>query len=221
MNRLKSISIRRGRRQKGSFLLEFALIAPLLLLLLAGTFEIGMTLNRAITTAEVCRNANVLVVRGIDLSQASNQKLLMKTATGLGMADSSYNPLSTGNGVVILTTVTMVGPLACAAGISGYNGNTSTCPNYGYYVISSRITIGNTSVGSSVTGNPSSTLASNGSVTAADIASNTGDRATGFPGIIALTADQYTYVAETYVDISSLQLFSIVNPPLLYMRNLS
>ncbi len=210
------------RREKGSFLLEFALVAPVLVVLLAGTVDVGMSLNRALVASQVCRNANVLMVRGLDLSTTQNQKLLMRTAAGLGInSTGTWNPNPAGNGVIFLTKVLRVGPLECSVGISNWNGTPGTCPNYGQYVIATRITIGNGSRWQSKTGNPATALQPNGNLSDSDIASNTGNITPQFPGIIALDLDQYTFVSEVFADTSAYQLFSITQTPLIYVRNLS
>ena len=215
-------SPRRNRTERGNFILEFAIVAPLLVLLLAGSVDVGLALNRSILAGQVCRNANVLTVRGIDLSQSQNQQLLMRTAAGLGMtAAGSWTPSSTGNGVIFLTKVYRVGPLECSLGITNWDGNQGSCPNYGQYVIASRISIGNSSRWTSPLGTPATTPQSNGTLPDSAVASNTGNVAQGFPGIISLSLDQYTYVSEIYVDTSAYQLFSIVQAPIIYMRNLS
>ena len=210
------------RRQQGSFVLEFAIVAPTLVLLLAGTVDVGLSLNRSIVAGQVCRNANVLAVRGIDLSLSQNQQLLMRTAAGLGMNSAgSWNPNPAGNGVILLTKVLRVGPLECSVGITNWDGKPGTCPNYGQYVIAARITIGNGTRWQSKTGNPATAQQSNGALYDSDIASNTGNVALNFPAMVALDFDQYTYVSEIYVDTSVYQLFSIAQAPLIYLRNLS
>lgn len=93
-------------------------LAPALMILLGGAFTIGISLVKAIQVGQVCRNANVLCVRGVDLPRLENQKLIVKTAMGLGLnVPNTYNPDPNGKAVVILTRVIRVGPNACNAGI--------------------------------------------------------------------------------------------------------
>jgi hypothetical protein len=213
---------RRDRRQRGSFMMEFAIVIWTLLLMLAGAFEIGMTLIRAIQSSQVVRNANVLTVRGIDLSVLQNQQLLMRTAASLGMnLPNTWNPDPNGNGVIFITKVLLVGPLECAVGVLNFDGTTKTCPNLGSYVIASRVIIGNGTRWSSPIGSPVTAQKSNGDLYDSDICTNSGDIALGFPGIITLNQDQFTYVAEIYVDTSKFNVFSFLTPPQIYMRNLS
>jgi Flp pilus assembly protein TadG len=220
MMKKKRVQIRKGER--GSFLMEFALVAPLLVLMLAGTVEVGMALNRSLMASQVVRNANVLVVRGIDLSQSQNQQLLIRTASKLGMNTSgTWNPDPNGNGVIFLTKVLRVGNLECALGINNWDGTQASCPNYGKYVIASRINIGNSTRWQSPLGSPGTTQRSDGTLYDSDIATSSTDVATGFPGIITLDYDKYTYISELFVDISKFQLFATPSEPVIYMRNLS
>lgn len=217
---MKKVQIRKGER--GSFMMEFALVAPILVLMLGGTIEFGMALNRSITASEVIRNANVLVVRGIDLSQSQNQQLLIRTAAGLGMnVAGSWNPNPNGTGVIFLSKVLRVGPLECALGIDNWDGNQNSCPNYGKYVIASRINIGNSTRWHSPLGNPGTTQNSDGSLLDSDLATSSADIAQLFPGIVALDYDKYTFVAELFVDISRFQLFTTPVEPVIFMRNCS
>jgi hypothetical protein len=211
------------RRTKGSFLVEMALVSWLLLFMLMGSFQMGMMLVRAIQAGEICANGNVLEIRGIDLSQTLNQELLLRTAPSLGINTAgSWLPSSTGAGVVILSQVYNVGPLECSNGVASFDGTTATCPNLGQNVIAMRITIGNTSQGSSIAGNPSSTPGSNGFLTANQICTVTGNVAAGgFSSIIALSEDQYTWVAEVYANSNAYNIFPWMPAPTIYMRNLS
>jgi Flp pilus assembly protein TadG len=212
----------RNKSRKGSTILEFAIVAPMLVLLLAGSFTIGMSLVRASQLGQVCRNANVLVVRGINLAQSQNQQLVVRTASGLGMNITGTNtPDPAGKAVVILTRVLRVGNNACNAGISNWDQNPSSCANHGSYVITSRILIGNQTRWASVTGTPASALQSDGTLSDADIATNTGNRATGFPGIIALSLDEFTFIAEAFADTNEIRLFGNILPPEIRVRNLS
>ena len=62
MNCKTEVVARRQKSQGGNVIIEFALVAPFLMLLLAGVFTIGMSLNRSIQCSNVCRNANGVAV---------------------------------------------------------------------------------------------------------------------------------------------------------------
>ncbi len=218
--------------EQGNAFVEFALCMAFLTPLLAGAFSTGLSLVKSIQVGEVCRVANVLIVRGINLAQTDNQQLVVKAAQGLGMNQSgSYLPNSAGNGVVILTRVYRVDSNDCLA--QNVTATSSACPNLNYYVITNRTIIGNSGLFTSVTGTPATTPDSAGNIDPKDYTLNTGNRATDFPdptimsssgwstGLLYLDPGSYTLVSEAAVNISSLNLFSILQTPMLYARNLS
>lgn len=215
--------------ERGSVIMEFGIIAPFLMMMLAGSFTLGMSVNRSIQASNVNRNAIVLMTRKVDLSRSENQKMLIRSAAGLKMnIAGTYTPDPNGQGVVILTKVIRVGPVACSLGISGWNGNAATCPNYGEYVMAQRIGIGNTGRWGSALGNPTSSLASDGSVSDADVANVSTNRSSGFkttvtaPGFLYLEIDTYTYVGELFADMTDLNIMSRwLTVPNIMVRNFS
>ncbi len=220
---------RRNRRsERGNVMLEFALVTPFIMMMLAGAFTLGMSLNRSIQASNVVRNANVLLARRVDLSKTENQQMLIRSASGLSFnVPGTHLPNPNGKGVIILTKVVKVGPVQCAMGISGWNGNQATCPNFGQYVIAQRISIGNYSRWSSSFGSPSSALASDGTVSDADIANVSTNRATNFrdtdsgSGLIFLDNDMHAYVGELFADVSDLNMLPWLSAPNISIRNVS
>jgi Flp pilus assembly protein TadG len=95
------------RRQRGSELIEFALVSALLFPLLFGTFVVGMNLGRSIQVSQVSRDAGHLYARSVDFSDPANQQVIVRLAQGLNMT------VAGGNGVVILSTVTFIGQPQC------------------------------------------------------------------------------------------------------------
>ncbi len=215
-------------RRRGSTLMEFALIAPILMGMLITSFSVGMALSRTVQAGQVCRNTNVLVVRGFDLSQPQNQALVVRMANGLGLnLPGTYNPDPNGKAVVILTKVIKVGNNACARGITAWDGNPSSCPNYGRYVIAKRLVIGNGSRWTSKCGNPGSTPNSYGDISDYNIAMSTGDIAQNFsdvpgsPTIITLALDEFAYIAEVFADIQDLTIPYMMQMDTIAVRNVS
>jgi hypothetical protein len=224
----------RQLRQGGSTMLEFAVVVWVLVLLLAGSFDLGMTLIRALQASELVREAGILQVDDIvaptdsvDLSLTSTQEILLRTAPSLGLSktDGTYAPNPNGNGVIVLSKIMNVGPLECSIGVgNSFDGTTRTCPNLGSYVIARRITIGNTAQGASVYGNPSDTPNSSGNLSDYQICMDPGNIITGtLPSYITstVTADQFTLVSELFVNTSGMNLFQITAANAIYMRNFS
>jgi hypothetical protein len=236
---MQTISNRKQKRrskQGGNTILEFALVMVFLVPMFAGSFTIGMALAKDIQVSNVARDAVVLMVRsatdpesGLDLSQTQNQRIIVAAASGLGMnSDAQQDPSSTGNAVVILSKVVMVGTAECSVGITPAPSgappwNAGNCPNYGSYTFEYRVVIGNGSRWSSAIGNPGGTVQPNGTITASDIASNSSDRAPNFSTVTGMTLTQSTFalVSEMYADVSFLNFFSILGNPTLYARSIS
>ncbi len=231
---------RRSATSGGNTILEFAIVMTFLLPMFAGAFSMGMAMAKGIQAADVSRDAVILMVEsvtdpdsGLNLANAPNQQILIRAADGLGMntGASNYTPNASGNGVVILTQVTMVGQNECINGvIPAPTGappfTTSNCANLGQYVYSYRVVIGNGTRWSSKLGSPNSnvTINSNGTISANTMATNTNDQATTFATVtgMTLTSSTFALVAETFVDVSYLNFFSILpNPTVLYARNIS
>jgi len=233
------------RKEAGNTIIEFGLVMVFLVPMFGGAFTIGMSLAKGIQVSNVARDAVVLLVRetedpqsGLDMSQTQNQRIIVKAANGLGMnSDAQFDPSSTGNAVVILSKVVMVGPAECSLGVipppSGvpnttppnYGWTASNCTNYGSYAFEYRVVIGNGTRWSSTFGSPpNSDVQSNGTITAVNIATNSAVRATNFPTATGMTlsASVYALVSEMYADVSFLNFFNILNnPTVIYARSIS
>ncbi|MGA2182188.1 MAG: hypothetical protein ABSH47_04105 [Bryobacteraceae bacterium] len=225
---------RKHSSEGGNAILEFALVGSLFLVpMLAGSYTLGMSLVKALQVGQVCRDANILVVRNIDLSRTDNQSLVVRTAAGLGMnLSGTNNPDPNGLGVLILSTVHRVSDNDCLA--QNQNAD-SSCPNWHYYVFTRRITIGNTAKLTSVMGNPGDTLASDDTLTPTQYVMDTGNRANGFPpisalnptdagatnGIVFLPQGTDAYICEAAFDISAMNIFSTPKMGIIYARHVS
>jgi hypothetical protein len=227
---------RARRAEAGNTILEFALVMTFLVPMFAGAFTIGMALTKAIQVSNVTRDAVVLMVRsnsdpesGLDLSLTQNQRIIVSAAAGLGMnSDAQDDPNANGSAVVILSQVVMVGPTECSLGITPTPSgappwNAGNCPNFGSYVFEYRVVIGNGSRWTSTLGNPGGTVQSNGTITAADIASNSSDRVANFNTVTGMTlsASTFALVSEMYADVSYLNFFSVMSNPVIYARSTS
>jgi hypothetical protein len=229
----------RRRNQGGNTILEFALVMVFLVPMFAGSFTIGMALAKDIQVSNVARDAVVLMVRsvtdpnsGFDLSQTGNQRIIVRAASGLGMnSNAQQDPNPSGNGVVILSKVIMVGPAECSLGVvpapvgvpTPTPWSAGNCPNFGSYTFAYRVVIGNGTRWTSVIGKPGGTVQSDGTITAKDIATNTSDRVAAFNTTTGMTLSSGTFalVSEMYADVSFLNFFSILGNPTLYARSIS
>jgi len=132
--------------RKGSTILEFAIVAPCLLILFFGTVGLGLMMGRYVQTVQVARDVAHMYSNGIDFTQASNRNIVtQQLASGVGMTDTG------GNGVVVLSRVSTVYQADCTAvGV--------TCTNLNLPVFTQRVTIGNSALRASAFGTPSSSI---------------------------------------------------------------
>ena len=227
----------RSKSESGQAMLEFAIVSISLTFLFAGAFTISAMLSKALQVSIISRSAAVLMVRSVtdpasnlNLADTINQRILIREANGLGMAsDSSYDPSSTGNGAIFLSQIVLVGANECAAGVTpaptgAPPWNTGNCPNFGSYAFEYYVAIGNTTRWTSAFGAPAAAdVQSNGAISAQNIATDTRNQVstTTMTSVITLSASQYALIAETYADISSIAVFSIYRPPVIYYRTVT
>jgi len=196
------------QKSRGVAILEFSLIALVLVPLTLGTMSIGLNMIRTLQTVQLARDAGHMYARGVNFAQPGNQTILVTLGADVGLATSA----TTSKALVVLSTVTYVDKATCAAaGKVDGSGNPSGCTNYQQWVFTQRISIGKTSMRTSNFGSPITTgpnpvtVDSNGNISLNDQATNTGDVAQ-FTGInpyanvngtvSGLPSRQVIYVAE-------------------------
>jgi hypothetical protein len=230
----------RSKSESGQAMLEFAIVSISLTFLFAGAFTVGAMMNKALQVSNVTRSAAVLMVRQVtdpssnmNMKVAANQQILMREATGLGMSTAgTYTPSATGNGAIFLSKVILVGANECAAGVTPIPSgvppwSTASCANYGSYVFDYYVAIGNNTRWSSVLGTPSSALIeADGTVSAQNLATNTTLQVptAAMTAIITLapgTPSPYALIVETFADVSSVSVFSVYKPPVIYYRTVT
>jgi hypothetical protein len=198
---------RRARqRESGSALIEFVLCCSFFWLpLFLGLVTVGQNLVRAMQVTQVCRDAAHMFAYGVDFSQATYQNLLVGLAPSLGLTTSSG-----GHGVVIFSQITYID--------STCSGTNRSCSNSGYYVVTRRVTVGNSTIKSSLFGTPNASLMdSTGTVTQNGYLNDASTRAAAsgasFASPITLPAGQYAYAAELYVTSPQPTGWSTTGPP--------
>ncbi len=178
----------RREKQRGTEVIEFALVASLLLPFLFGTIVVGLNLGRSVQVTQVSRDAGHMYSRSVDFSVAANKSLIERLAQGLNIR------VTGGTGVVILSTIMFVGQAQCdAAGLSG-----GACANLNQPVFINRIVVGYASARSSAFGTPSAGIVdSTGQVS--NYLTDASARASGFTAVLPLQAGELAYVSEVYV----------------------
>ena len=191
----------RRKLQRGVAYIELALLMMVFIPLTLGIIGIGLNMHLQLQTVQLARDAGHMFARYIDFTLLGNQQVLATVAGTLGLSTTA----GTGSAVVILSEVRYVDVSACSqAGKVDSKGNPSGCTNYGEWVFSKRLVIGNNTLRASNLGTPSaSILASDGSVSILNQVTNTSDVAT-VTGIdpwnstdgSGLPSGQVAYVAE-------------------------
>jgi Flp pilus assembly protein TadG len=203
--------IRRTKRQQGNAIIEFSLVITFLVMLLMGTFSIGMTLTKSVQAGIVARDAGAMFMRYVDFTLTGNKDILLRLANGMGMTASG------GNGVVIMTQIMFVGATECA------NGGLSTgaCPNYNRPVVIKRMTVGNTSLYTTTFGNPSaSIIQSDGTLSTNNYLTNTTARADNFSSVMTLNAGEFAFISEAYFNTPEIDMPGFRNNTYVYQRNI-
>ena len=185
------MNIRQNRRERGSMMIEFVLVSSFFLVpLLIGTFTYGFAIIRSVEAVQLTRDVGHMYSRGVDFSVQANQNLLSTSlAQGLSLVANTGNVTggSTGNGVVVLSTMTMLSAANC-----------NNCANAGHVVVMNRVVIGNNTTFTTGYGNPSaSIISSNGDVTT--YTSDPSATADAFSNLITLNPGEIAYLAESYV----------------------
>ena len=103
---VKRATARRRRTESGQEMVEFALVAVLLVPMLIGAFVVGMNLIRSIQCNQVCRDLDNMYIHGGDFSTYPLQQEAQRLAQGLNLqigagfaGNQQSNAGNTGNGL--------------------------------------------------------------------------------------------------------------------------
>lgn len=204
--------VRRRRGQKGSEIMEFALLSVLLVPTFLWMFITGMNLIRSVKATHLAADLGRLYINGTDFSKWDAQKLAQRLATGMGLDVGASDPgqmwnngSNGGRGVVILSQVTFVGTPTCAPIIAGGN----TCTNQDRYAFTQRIVFGNSSLRQSNFGTPTAPITSRGLISA--YATDAGARAANFQALFptSLQDGQFAYLTEVYFESPDLNVSAL------------
>lgn len=178
--------------RRGQSVIEFAVSLPFLVLIVVGTFAVGMLLDRHMTVTQLVRNSGNMFARGIDFSLDANKAVVLRAATGMNMT------INSGDGVVFLSLVVIAPP--------------GSGDNEGLPVIAQRYTIGDPQVANSNIGSPPV----NGDGTVPDFFNDIDARAT-LPAAITneLQANERVFVSEVFHEPKQLLFPGIVAPEIM------
>jgi Flp pilus assembly protein TadG len=201
-------------KERGGSAIEFTFILLTLVPLLLGAGTVGINMIKMEQTEQVAHEAGRMFGEGLDMSQPGNQTVVATVGKDLGLSTTAGQ----GNAVVILSALTYVDVAACAsAGQVDALGNPSSgCTNYGKWVFTTRLTLGNSSIRSSNLGSPlvsgpnGVTVNSNGTISRSDYVTKSGAVAefssvnpysNAGGNISGLPSGQFLYVAEAAATI--------------------
>jgi hypothetical protein len=160
-------TLRRKNGQGGQEIVEFGLVAMLLVPLLIGSIVTGIGLVRSIQAQHVCRDLTSIYIHGGDFSTYPMQQLAERLSRGLNLqVGSSFtgtqvaNTGNSGDGLVTVSQIMYVGSTTSNSCIAVGSVN---CSNHDSFVFTQRVSFGNSSVsgwnGSSL-GDPTTTAVS-------------------------------------------------------------
>jgi hypothetical protein len=219
---------RRRRTQSGQEIVEFALVAALLVPIFIASFIVGMNLIRSIQCNQICRDLADMYIHGGDFSTYPLQQEAQKLSQGLNLqVGSSYsgyqqaNTANGGSGLVTVTQVMWVGGPTSASCVAVGAGN---CNNQNSFVYTQQIQFGNGSLSNANTVTmgpcPSAVLNTSGIVQNSITDSRAqlaGSYQTNLQALwqinngtqTPLTDGQITYVVETYFQSPNLSVGSL------------
>jgi hypothetical protein len=136
-------------------MVEFALVAVLLVPMLIGAFVVGMNLIRSIQCNQVCRDLDNMYIHGGDFSTYPLQQEAQRLAQGLNLqigasfaGNQQSNTANTGNGLVTVTQIMWIGSTTDANCVAV---GASNCANANSFVYTQQMQFGNGSLASSTT----------------------------------------------------------------------
>jgi hypothetical protein len=146
---------RRKKTQSGQEIMEFALVALLLIPTFLASFIVGMNLIRSIQCNQMCRDLTDMYIHGADFSTYAMQTMAQRLAQGLNLqigssftGNSNSNTSNTGNGLVTVTQIMYVGTTSQPNCVAAGAGN---CTNANSFVFTQQIVFGNGTLANSVT----------------------------------------------------------------------
>jgi hypothetical protein len=155
---------------------------------------------------QVCRDVAHMFAYGVDFTQSSYQDLVVNTLSAqLGLTKSGTD----GHGVVILSKITLIDKTC--------DNTKPPCANTGYYVVTRRIIIGNSTIKSSAFAPSLSSMDGSGNVSQTNYLNSASARASAsgasFASPITLPVGQFAYVGEMYVTSPKNGSWSTSGPP--------
>lgn len=206
----------RGRREAGSWIMEFAIVMVFLVPMLVGSFSIGMSLQKSVQASILSRDVGSMFMRGVQFRDASSRKMITdRLGRGMHITDVG------GNGVVVLSEILGIGDAQCSAANLAPGGSGGPCPNNGFPVVIRRTTVGNESLLNTNFGNPPlSQIQIDGTVPSGIYLTDVNCRATIMQSLMDMGDGERAYVAEVYFKTPEVDLPGYRTNTGVYQRNI-
>jgi hypothetical protein len=148
-------TIRRTRTESGQEIVEFGLVAVLLVPMLIGAFVVGMNLIRSIQCNQVCRDLDSMYIHGGDFSTYPLQQEAQRLAQGLNLqiggsfaGNQQSNTGNAGTGLVTVTQIMWIGGTTSANCVAQLP---AACTNANSFVYTQQMQFGNGTLANSNT----------------------------------------------------------------------
>ena len=222
---------RRKKRQGGQEIIEFGLMALLLVPTFLGTFVVGMNLIRSIQCNQVVRDLDGMYIHSADFSTQPMQQEAQRLAQGLNLQIAGFagdstgheqaNTSNGGNGLITVTQIMYVGPTTSPNCVAV---GASNCTNHDSFVYTQQIQLGNGTLANSSTvslGNPTGATLNSAGIVANPVTDSHAKLGSGAQAAMqsvwqttnngqqALTDGQVVYIVEGYFQSPDLSVGSL------------
>jgi hypothetical protein len=197
------------RGERGVSILEFALVAFPMLLMMFGVVVIGVDLGRAIQVAQICRDADSMFSRGAPLYSSSGQAFLVQLGQNMNLQSSG------GDGLIILSEIQFLPDPSCGVPTSSTYANCTVGTN----VLMQRIYIGNAAITGSATRFATAGAVSYNSLDQVNNYTTDANAViSNFAASLQLKPLEESYVAEAYFQTATIGLGSLETSPGIYAQ---
>jgi hypothetical protein len=187
-----------SRADRGSTMLELALVLSVGLPLLLGVTGVGVRLGLTLNGTQLTRDVGHIYSLGTDFSQPGAVSIAQTLCQNFALTN-------TGTAVLILSQVVQVYQADCTA------ASLRTCPNLNQPVLAQRIVLGNSALRASSFGTPPANYVnSSGNIAPTDYYQQAQLVAPGFGSVMTLADGQVAFLTEGYFSMPQLDLLDPV-----------
>jgi Flp pilus assembly protein TadG len=199
----------RRKGESGVSVLEFALVAFPMILMMFGVVVIGVDLGRAIQVAQICRDADSMFSRGVPLYSTAAQSFLVQLGQNMNLQSSG------GDGLIILSKIQFIPDPSCGTPTSSTYANCTVGTNR----LVQRIQVGNTAITGSSTRFPTAGTVSYDSLDQVNNYTTDANAViSNFATSLQLKPLEESFVAEAYFQTTTVSLGLLQTSPGIYAQ---